>query len=318
MHRHPGFARYLIAALLLAAAWLLPGAAAAQGDTTSLQVGAVLCQDAACIDHGNLVPGFTITALDSATGDILATCTTDAAEPHTCTLELPAGADWILDWDQAPDGYTWRGDLYPVADGPFGSATLIPFVPAQETEPTVAPTAPVVIEEPGHVTIQAALCTDATCNQFAQLLDGFTFSAVDPDTGEVFSSCATNNPQQGLAHQCMLDVPGEGAWDVTWDASQVPAGYTYVGQPITTGEPAVMTIAFAPAAQPTETATATETATPATTPTQAAVTALPTTGTGPGGGMHLPVLQLIAGVVLAALALAARPHRLASARLRNR
>ncbi len=316
MLRHLGSARPIIAALLIAAAWLLPGAAAAQ-DTTSLQVGAVLCQDADCVDHDTLVPGLTITATDSATGDVLDRCTTSAPAPYTCTLSLPAGANWILNWDQTPDGYAWRGDLYPVADGPFGSATLIPFVPVQQPAPTVAPTSPpIVIEEPGHVTIQAALCTDTSCDAFAELLDGFTFSAIDPGTGAVFSSCTTDNVQQGLDHQCILDVPGEDNWDVTWDASQVPAGYAYVGQPITTGEPAVMTIAFVPASPPT--ATATQTATPATTPTPAAVTTLPTTGTGSGSGSTLPAaLLLAAGALLTLLLGATRLRRLVPARIRR-
>jgi hypothetical protein len=297
----------VLVAIFMAAAWLLPGTAAAQGDTTPLQVGAILCVDNDCIDHSNLIPGFTISAVDSATGDTLASCTTDAAEPHICTLDIPTGADYTLAWDdaQVPEGYEWRGDLYPVADGPFGSATLIPFVPVQQPEPTATPP---VIEEPGHVTVQAALCTDATCNEFAELLDGFTLSAINPDTGEVYSTCTTGNAQQGLDHQCILDVPAEGGWDITWSDDQVPEGYVYFGEPIESGEPSVTTIAFVPAAQPTAAPTQAPTIAPtaaqATTPTPAPVTALPTTGTGHDGGatgLWAASLLALAGALLLAL-----------------
>lgn len=293
--RHAEFARYLVVTTLIAIAALVPAAASAQGDsdTTTLQVGAVLCQDADCIDHSNLYPGLTITASDSATGETLATCTTSAAEPHTCLLEMPAGANWTLDWDQTPDGYAWRGDLYPVADGPFGSATLIPFVPAQATEPTVAPDTPIVIEEPGHITVQAALCTDTSCAAFAELLDGFALSAIDPDTGEVFSSCTTGNAQQGLDHQCLLDVPHDGGFDLTWDDAQVPDGYQYFGEPIVTGTPRVTTIAFVPASGQ------------AAAPAETHVTALPDTGAGPDANAAIPwaaILLATAGALLTALA----------------
>ncbi len=301
LRRHVRLA--VIVASLIALAALLPSATSAQGDgdTTTMQVGAVLCQDTDCIDHSNLVPGLTITASDSATGDTLATCTADTAAPHTCLLALPAGADWTLDWDQTPDGYTWRGDLYPVADGPFGSATLIPFVPVQAAEPTVAPTAPIVIEEPGHITVQAGLCTDATCHEITEFLDGFTISAVDPDTGEQFSSCATGNTQQGLERQCILDVPHDSNVALTWDDSQVPAGYVPFGDPFEVGDPAVLTLGFVPAAQPT--------AAPAIATTPAPITTLPTTGAGPndaGIGLMAWVALALTGTLLAALAFARR------------
>jgi hypothetical protein len=324
MHRRRSGILYLVTiALMVAATWSLPGSAAAQGDTVQLTVGGILCQDADCIDHSNLIASFTISALDSASGDVLASCITDAADPHICTLEIPTDADYTLAWDdaQVPEGYEWRGDLYPVADGPFGSATLIPFVPDQATEvPTDVPTeAPTVIAEPGHVTIQVALCTDATCGTFAELLDDFTLSAINPDTGEVYSSCTTDNAQQGLDHQCILDVPGEGAWDITWDDSQVPAGYAYFGQPITSGEPSMMTIAFVPTAEPTQTPTIAPTQAASVTPTQAAVTALPSTGAGPHDGATpwTALLVVIAAALLAAAVGLTGLHRTAFATIRR-
>lgn len=295
----------LAVTLILAMLALLPGTMSAQGnnDTTTLQVGALLCQDGYCIDHDTLVPGFTITATDTDTGDTLATCTTSTAEPHTCLLELPAGADWTLAWDQTPDGYEWRGNLYPVADGPFGSATLIPFVPVQTPEPTAALTqAPIVIAEPGHVTVQAALCTDATCHQISEFLDLFNISAVDPDTGEEFSGCATGNAQQGLDHQCILDVPSDGIFALTWYDDQVPAGYVPFGDPFPVGDHNVLTLGFVPATQP------------SVAPTEAPVTALPDTGAGPGVYAATPwaaILLAAAGTLLTALAatrLRPRPH----------
>jgi hypothetical protein len=288
----------LLAIAIVALVVLTAIPAAAQSDTTSLTVGAILCQDADCFDHSTLVPGFTVTAVDSETGDALASCTTDAGEPHLCTLQLPADASWTLTWDdsQVPAGYAWRGDLYSVADGPLGSATLIPFVPVQEPEPTVEiepTTAPVVIEEPGHITVQAALCTDATCTTFADYLDDFIITAVDAATGEEYSSCATGNLQQGLDHQCILDVPADAEIELTWVEDQVPDGYVSYGNPFPVGTaPAVTTLGFVP----TDSGTGTETPAP--------VTTLPSTGMGdqpsePPSGMPL----LIAGLLVASAGL---------------
>ena len=85
------------------------------------------------------------------------------------------------------------------------------------------PATPIVITEPGHIVVQAALCTDASCDDFAELLDGFTISAVDPVSGEVFSSCVTDNAQQELDHQCILDVPSAGDVEFVWSDEDVPA-----------------------------------------------------------------------------------------------
>lgn len=309
MHRrHPGLAHLVAIAVLIAAAWFLPGSASAQGDTaTQLTVGAILCQDVDCIDHTDLVPAFTISALDSVTGDVLATCATDAGDPHLCTLSLPAGAEWTLAWDdaQVPEGYTWRGDLYHVADGPLGTATLIPFVPVQAPEPTVAPTTPpVVVEEPGHVTVQAALCTDASCHEITEFLDLFIISAVDPDTGEEFSSCATGNAQQGLDHQCILDVPHDGNFALTWTPDQVPQGYAPLGEPFELGDPAVLTLGFYRATDHVPV-----------TPVPA-ITTLPSTGAGPDdAGIGLPTWLALA--LAATFALGGTAVRLAPVTIRR-
>jgi hypothetical protein len=317
MSRIPfGSARHLATLVALIGLLALAAPAAAQDTGTQLTVGAILCQDVDCIDHGTLVPEFTVFALDSATGDVLATCTTDAGDPHLCTLSLPAGADWTLAWDDAqiPEGYAWRGDLYPVADGPLGTATLIPLVPVQEPQqPDSTPTEPpIVIEEPGHITVQAGLCTDATCHEISEFLDLFIISAVDPDTGEEFSSCATGNAQQGLPHQCILDVPADGDFALTWSPDQVPAGYASFGDPFPVGDPAVLTLGFVPETAPT--------VAPTIAPTRAPITTLPSTGAGPGGGatgLLLATLLTIAGACLTALALAAHNRRRAPAAIRH-
>jgi hypothetical protein len=276
MHRRHPRPLALAVALIVALLAIAPNPAAGQDTGTQLNVGAILCQDADCIDHDTLVPGFDISALDSASGDVLATCTTDAGDPHLCTLSLPAGADWTLAWDdgQIPDGYTWRGDLYHVADGPLGTATLIPLVPV---------IAPPIVTEPGHVTVQAALCPDASCREIIEFLDLFIISAVDPDTGEEFSSCATGNAQQGLDRQCILDVPADGNFALEWIPDQVPQGYAPLGEPFPVGDPAVLTLGFYRATDHVPV-----------TPSPA-ITALPSTGAGPDdAGIGFPAWLALA------------------------
>jgi hypothetical protein len=304
-HIRPRPARLLaltLAALIALIALATPAGAQPDPSVDRVTVGAVLCADTPCYDHDELLGGFEIAAIDTTTGDVLASCVTGAAPPHTCVLELPAGASYDLAWDDAqiPEGYAWTGSLLHVADGPIGTATLIPLAPAQ-------PIAPVA--EPGHVVVQAALCADATCNAFSGYLDLFVITAVDPVTGSAFSSCATGNLQQGLEHQCILDVPADGAYALEWFPDQVPTGYVPYGEPFPVGEPVVMTLGFVP-----EATDAVVTPAPSAAPT---ITALPSTGAGPGGesGPSLASWLALAAAALAGLCgIVARNRALATAR----
>ena len=170
-------------------------------------------------------------------------------------------------------------------------------------EPT---SAPIVIEEPGHITVQAALCTDATCNTFSDYLDDFVITAIDPATGEEYSSCATGNLQQGLDHQCILDVPADADVQLTWFEDQVPDGYVSYGDPFPVGNaPAVTTLGFSPAVQEEPT-----------TPVETTVSTLPSTGTGPAAGDSTSGMPLLIAGLLVASAGLARDRRatLATAR----
>lgn len=276
----------LIALLVLAALPAMPAGAQIEPDPgiERVTVGAVLCTDASCFEYETLLDSFGIAAIDTATGDTLASCVTAATAPHTCVLELPAGASYDLAWDdaQVPDGYAWAGSLLHTADGPLGTATLIPFTPVQDIAP---------VEEPGHMVVQAALCTDATCNAFSGYLDFFIITAIDPVTGEQYSSCATDNLQQNLDHQCILDVPADGDVALEWYEDQVPDGYVAYGDPFPVGDPVVMTLGFYPSAADTPV-------------TPAPVTTLPSTGSGPDAASPVTALttSLLLASVLAAIA----------------
>lgn len=204
------------------------------------KVAAILCTDRDCLDFGDRIIGFTITAVDLNTAEVIDSCVTDAAtEYEGCLVSIPVEAQWTLTWDesQVPAGYEYRGSLMGVSGGAFGSITYLGFIPIEPDPP----------QEPGHVTVQAALCTDATCNEFSKLLDSFLISAVDPETGETFSECMTGNKQQALDYQCIVDVPADGAFDLSWAEDQVPVGYEPYGEPFETDGGTVLTLGFIPA-----------------------------------------------------------------------
>jgi hypothetical protein len=191
--------------------------------------------------------------------------TTSGTETQTCQLEVPveANLEFIADEENIPAGYTFFGSVITIEDGPHGPITYLPFVPEGP------------IEEPGHIVVQAALCTDASCDEFSQYLDNFLIAAVDPETGATFSECMTDNAQQGLDHQCILDVPSEGEFEFEWQADQVPDGYEPFGEPIEAGYPTIITLGFVPADDAPD---------PTVIPTAPPVKALPSTGTtGPEG-----------------------------------
>ena len=258
-----------------------------------LKVGALLCEDWSCLEFGDRLDGFTIEAVDRDTGEVLDTCVTNtASEFEGCLLEVPTGTQWTLRYDEAqtPEGYAHHGSVIGVEGGAYGSITYIPFHPLADPEP-------------GHMVVQAALCTDASCEEFASLLDGFLILAVNPETGQKYSECETGNARQALDHQCILDVPAKGNVELQWQADQVPAGYVPFGDPIVSGAPAVTTVAFVPEGAATPVAT------------EAPVTSLPVTGTAtsaPGHGWPTALLALATGLLAmggGAFALNARRRR---------
>jgi hypothetical protein len=235
--------------------------ASAQGATpdpaiSRITVAAVLCTDASCIDFGDRLHGVEITAVDRASGAALDSCLTDT-QSQGCELEMPANAAWDLTWteDAIPAGWEPFGSIINVEDGPFGSITYIPFVPRDR-------------EEPGHIVVQAALCTDASCDEFAEYLEGFEIVAVAAGSGEELDSCVTGNPQQNLDHRCILDVPANDEVEITWAAADVPDGHVPFGETIEVGEPVTYTVAFVPEDDPEPTNT------------PGSVTSLPETGSG--------------------------------------
>jgi hypothetical protein len=231
-------------------------AATPEPGVEQLKVGALLCQDWSCLEFGDRLDGFTIYAVDLDSGEVLDSCVTDvASEFEGCWLEVPSGARWTLDFDEAqtPEGYIYHGSIIGIEGGAYGSITYVPFHPLKDPEP-------------GHMVVQAALCTDASCDEFEELLDDFLISAVHPVTGQEYSECMTDNAQQGLDHQCILDVPAKGQVELQWVEDQVPDGYVPFGEPIVSGEPAVTTLAFVPEDEATPVAT------------EKPVTSLPVTG----------------------------------------
>ncbi|HYI25571.1 MAG TPA: hypothetical protein VD767_09195 [Thermomicrobiales bacterium] len=253
-------------------------------ETEQIKVAAVLCNDWSCFDFGDRIDDFTITAIDMESDEVLDSCVTDTAtETAGCLLEVPSGSMWTLTFDdaQTPDGYIYHGSVIAVSGGAHGEMSYIPFHPLEDPEP-------------GHSVVQAALCTDASCTEYEEFLDDFWIQAVNPVTGQVYDECFTNNDEQGLDHQCILDVPAKGEVQYRWDEDEVPDGYVPFGKPIVAGDPVVSTIAFKPVADG------------APTPTEAPVTRLPVTGTSQpadgngsilalalGGGLLLAVLGII-------------------------
>jgi hypothetical protein len=103
--------RHMIRSGILVLAMIVAGmggfAAAAQEDET-VAVNTVLCTDATC-DEWETLAGATLSAVDSGTGEVIATCTvSNVAAPEGCALEIPAGADYRVTWDTSlvPDSHS--------------------------------------------------------------------------------------------------------------------------------------------------------------------------------------------------------------------
>jgi hypothetical protein len=291
----PGLARFSLLVVFLASlSSLIAGPAVAgddppatpQPEVEQIKVAAVLCNDWSCFEFGDRLNGFTITAIDLDSQAVLDSCVTDtSSEFEGCLLEVPFGAKWGLTFDdaQTPEGYIYHGSVIAVSGGAHGEMTYIPFHPLEDPEP-------------GHSVVQAALCTDASCDEVDEYLDDFWIQAVNPETDQVYDECRTGNAQQGLDHQCILDVPAKGVVEYRWNEDQVPDGYVPFGEPIVGGDPVVTTLAFVPE----------DGATPE--PGGGPVTRLPVTGgTQPAGdvdGGVMSVIVVVAGVLLAVAGIA--------------
>ncbi len=114
------------------------------GETVDYLVNAALCTDGGCTEFSDTLVGFTIYALDSTTGEQLASCVTDAgSQGNICILEVPADTEISFDWnpEEVPDGYLFRDVI--VSDGEMGPiVNTLAFAPAVEPteEPTETPT----------------------------------------------------------------------------------------------------------------------------------------------------------------------------------
>jgi hypothetical protein len=207
-------------------------------EPTQTVVSAVLCDDATCETFGDRLIGFEITAVNAIGGEVLDSCVVagEGAQIQGCTLELTGDPTYVLTWDesQVPEGYLPFDYPILVEGGPGPDITYLGFYPADAPEPV-------------NAVVRAALCTDATCTEYAEFLDAFEISALDPDTGEVLDTCATAYLQQADDYRCTLDVPATNVFELAWDESQVPAGYLPFETPIGSEPGAAITIAFIPA-----------------------------------------------------------------------
>jgi hypothetical protein len=204
-----------------------------QPEVEQIKVAAVLCNDWSCFEFGDRLNGFTITAIDLDSQAVLDSCVTDtSSEFEGCVLEVPFGATWGLTFDdaQTPEGYIYHGSVIAVSGGAHGEMTYIPFHP-------------LVDPNPGQSVVQAALCTDASCDEVEEYLDDFWIQAVNPNNGQVYDECRTGDAE--LHHKCVLDVPAKGALEYRWDEDEVPDGYVPFGEPIIDSE-GLVTLAFVP------------------------------------------------------------------------
>lgn len=291
---------------MIAAVTVGLGQTAAQDpvETEPLTVSAVLCEDATCETLGDRVGDVTVSAIDTTSSEVLASCLTVLDnQVQGCTLDIPTGADYTLEWDITPEGYTFFGELIPVAGDPGPPVTYIPFIPvAAETETML---------------VNAATCVDQDCTEFADWLVDFEIRAYDETTSELLDTCLTDAGSQG--NICELTVPVDASVVFEWDAALVPAGFEFDRVIISDGEmgPIVNTLAFRPTTAPvTETPTYEPTEVPTheptiaptnaatTTPaaTSTAIAGLPSTGSiGDSGSSSTGLLVLTSGVLLAGI-----------------
>jgi hypothetical protein len=263
-------------------------------DMERINIGALQCLDLDCMEFGDRIAGFEVSAVELESGDVLDTCVTGAdTQMQTCVLEFPAGIPWEYAWDpaQTPDGYRpYRYSHLVVEGGPISPVTWIPFVPAD-------------VPGASHLVVQAALCTDRSCDEYSGYLDDFAIRAVDAGNGATISECVTDNAEQGLEHRCRLAMPAKGAIDFEWDASQVPDGYEWFGSLLHVDDGpdgSATTIPFMPIENPETGATV----------TPAPVTNLPVTGFGEESGTSQPrPMGLALGTALAILVLGCACYR---------
>lgn len=187
-------------------------------ETHQITAAALLCNDQDCLDFGDRIDGFTISAVDINSGEVLDTCVTEAAtETQSCLLEVPASAQWSLTYDesQTPAGYTFHGVI--AGDGgAHGPISYLAFAPDAAEEP-----------ETYDIKVAGLLCLDRGCLDFGERIDDFTITAIDINTRETLGSCVTDTSSEFQG--CLLNVPANSQWTLIHDEDETPEGYEYKG-----------------------------------------------------------------------------------------
>lgn len=75
--------------------------------------------------------------------------------------------------------------------------------------------------------VAALRCADRSCFEFAEPIIGFTINIVDRTTGDLIDSCVTDAATD--YDGCLVTIPRDAQWTVSWDDAQVPEGYEYRG-----------------------------------------------------------------------------------------
>ena len=253
-----------------------------------INVSAKLCSDLDCFNSATWLANYEITVVIYETGEVFDSCITPSGTGLlSCELDIPTDIRWdfVYDPSQTPDGYRpYRHGHFVTVDGQVSPLYSLAYTPID-------------FQGPPSIDVRAALCTDASCDEYDEFLEGFTISTADPDSGELVTDCTTGSQAGADDFRCTLGISAKSPLDITWDDAQVPEGYTWFGQLITVEdgpEGSVTTIAFVPDDAATATATVEPTATPKAPVTPAPVTSLPDTGTGDETTTSRPVTPLVA------------------------
>lgn len=215
---------------------------ALQEEADVTYVRGALCADAACSEYADFIAPFTINAIDETAGELLDSCTFDVGlqDPY-CGIEFDSSIPHVFTWDdtEVPEGYTYIGErIEETGPDPNGvPVTTFAFVPDGDEPPA----------EPDTTWVRAALCTDETCDEYAELLDGFEITAVDVFSDEALDSCLTDTASQFQG--CTLELPGDPTYHLTWNEADVPEGYVSEGGPVIDDQgpgPDVSTLRFIP------------------------------------------------------------------------
>ncbi len=96
----------------------------------------------------------------------------------------------------------------------------LPLVSASAQDATEEP-------EPYEEKVAALLCVDRSCLEFGPRIPGFTINVVDINSGDLIDSCVTDAATE--YEGCLVTIPADAQWTLSWDDSQIPEGYEYRG-----------------------------------------------------------------------------------------